>query len=112
VVNDSLILVEFANRRRSDGMSIDDSLMFAGKQRFRAIVLTTLTTFVGLLPMLFETSMQAKFVIPMAISLSFGIVFATTMTLILVPCCYRIVYDIKDSITARMAFVKAKISSD
>ncbi|CAI8159643.1 MAG: Solvent-resistant pump membrane transporter SrpB [Cellvibrionales bacterium UBA7375] len=112
VVNDSLILVEFANRRRSDGMSIDDSLMFAGKQRFRAIVLTTLTTFVGLLPMLFETSMQAQFVIPMAISLSFGIVFATTMTLILVPCCYRIVYDIKDSITARLAFVKAKISSD
>jgi multidrug efflux pump subunit AcrB len=112
VVNDSLILVEFANRRRSDGMSIDDSLMFAGKQRFRAIVLTTLTTFVGLLPMLFETSMQAQFVIPMAISLSFGIVFATTMTLILVPCCYRIVYDIKDSMTARMAFIKAKISSD
>jgi multidrug efflux pump subunit AcrB len=112
VVNDSLILVEFANRRRSDGMSIDDSLMFAGQQRFRAIVLTTLTTFVGLLPMLFETSMQAQFVIPMAISLSFGIVFATTMTLILVPCCYRIVYDIKDTMTARMAFIKAKLSSD
>ena len=112
VVNDSLILVEFANRRRSDGMSIDDSLMFAGRQRFRAIVLTTLTTFVGLLPMLFETSMQAQFVIPMAISLSFGIVFATTMTLILVPCCYRIVYDVKDSITVRMAFIKAKLSSD
>jgi multidrug efflux pump subunit AcrB len=112
VVNDSLILVEFANRRRSDGMSIDDSLMSAGQQRFRAIVLTTLTTFVGLLPMLFETSMQAQFVIPMAISLSFGIVFATTMTLILVPCCYRIVYDIKDSLAARMTSVKARISND
>jgi multidrug efflux pump subunit AcrB len=112
VVNDSLILVEFANRRRSDGMSIDDSLMSAGQQRFRAIVLTTLTTFVGLLPMLFETSMQAQFVIPMAISLSFGIVFATTMTLILVPCCYRIVYDIKDSLAARMTLVKARISND
>jgi multidrug efflux pump subunit AcrB len=94
VVNDSLILVEFANRRRADGLSIEEALLAAGKQRFRAIVLTTLTTFVGLLPMLFETSMQAQFVIPMAISLSFGIVFATTMTLILVPCCYRIVYDI------------------
>jgi multidrug efflux pump subunit AcrB len=112
VVNDSLILVEFANRRRSDGMSIDDSLMSAGQQRFRAIVLTTLTTFVGLLPMLFETSMQAQFVIPMAISLSFGIVFATTMTLILVPCCYRIVYDIKASLAARMTLVKARISND
>ena len=95
VVNDSLILVEFINRRKSAGQSMEDSIMSAGKQRFRAIVLTTLTTFVGLLPMLFETSMQAQFVIPMAISLSFGIVFATTMTLILVPCCYRIVYDLK-----------------
>ena len=112
VVNDSLILVEFANRRRSDGMSIDDSLMSAGQQRFRAIVLTTLTTFVGLLPMLFETSMQAQFVIPMAISLSFGIVFATTMTLILVPCCYRIVCDLKASILSQLAFVKTKLSND
>jgi multidrug efflux pump subunit AcrB len=98
VVNDSLILVEFINRRQGAGETMDDSIMSAGKQRFRAIVLTTLTTFVGLLPMLFETSMQAQFVIPMAISLSFGIVFATTMTLILVPCCYRIVYDLKASI--------------
>ena len=98
VVNDSLILVEFINRRQGAGETMDDSIMSAGKQRFRAIVLTTLTTFVGLLPMLFETSMQAQFVIPMAISLSFGIVFATTMTLVLVPCCYRIVYDLKDSI--------------
>jgi multidrug efflux pump subunit AcrB len=62
--------------------------------------------------MLFETSMQAQFVIPMAISLSFGIVFATTMTLILVPCCYRIVNDIKDSLAARMTLVKARISND
>ena len=98
VVNDSLILVEFINRRQGAGETMDNSIMSAGKQRFRAIVLTTLTTFVGLLPMLFETSMQAQFVIPMAISLSFGIVFATTMTLILVPCCYRIVYDLKASI--------------
>lgn len=98
VVNDSLILVEFINRRKTAGELMEDSIMSAGKQRFRAIVLTTLTTFVGLLPMLFETSMQAQFVIPMAISLSFGIVFATTMTLILVPCCYRIVYDLKETI--------------
>ena len=96
VVNDSLILVEFANRKRIEGESIEGALLAAGKQRFRAILLTTLTTFVGLLPMFFETSMQAQFVIPMALSLGFGIIFATTMTLILVPCCYRIVYDAKD----------------
>ena len=97
VVNDSLILVEFVNRGRSDELSIDDALMGAGRQRFRAILLTTMTTFVGLLPMLFETSMQAQFVIPMALSLSFGIVFATTITLILIPCLYRVIYDLRDS---------------
>ena len=91
VVNDSLILVEFVNRGRSDHDSIDQALLGAGKKRFRAILLTTMTTFVGLLPMLFETSMQAQFVIPMALSLSFGIVFATTITLVLVPCLYRVI---------------------
>ena len=97
VVNDSLILVEFVNRGRSDNDSIDQALLGAGKKRFRAILLTTMTTFVGLLPMLFETSMQAQFVIPMALSLSFGIVFATTITLVLVPCLYRVIYDLRDS---------------
>ena len=97
VVNDSLILVEFVNRGRADNLSIDDSLLGAGRQRFRAILLTTMTTFVGLLPMLFETSTQAQFVIPMALSLSFGIVFATTITLILIPCLYRVIYDLRDS---------------
>ena len=97
VVNDSLILVEFVNRGRADQLSIDESLMGAGRQRFRAILLTTMTTFVGLLPMLFETSMQAQFVIPMALSLSFGIVFATAITLILIPCLYRVIYDLRDS---------------
>jgi multidrug efflux pump subunit AcrB len=97
VVNDSLILVEFVNRGRSDNDSIDQALLGAGKKRFRAILLTTMTTFVGLLPMLFETSTQAQFVIPMALSLSFGIVFATTITLVLVPCLYRVIYDLRDS---------------
>lgn len=97
VVNDSLILVEFINRFRGQEKSIEDALVAAGKQRFRAILLTTMTTFVGLLPMLFETSLQAQFVIPMALSLSFGIVFATTITLVLVPCLYRVIYDLRDS---------------
>jgi len=56
-----------------------------------------MTTFVGLLPMLFETSTQAQFIIPMALSLSFGIVFATAITLVLVPCLYRVIYDLRDS---------------
>ena len=97
VVNDSLILVEFANRARADNASIDEALLIAGKRRFRAILLTTMTTFVGLLPMLFETSVQAQFVIPMALSLSFGILFATSITLVIVPCLYRVVYDLRDS---------------
>lgn len=88
VVNDSLIMVEFANRERGTGMACEDAIYSATRKRFRAILLTTLTTFVGLLPMLFETSVQAQFVIPMALSLSFGIVFASAITLILVPCLY------------------------
>jgi len=95
VVNDSLILVEFANRARETEDSDEKALLAAGKRRFRAILLTTLTTFVGLLPMLFETSMQAQFVIPMALSLSFGILTATAITLILIPCLYLIVHDFK-----------------
>ena len=108
VVNDSLILVEFVNRGRADNLSIDDSLIGAGRQRFRAILLTTMTTFVGLLPMLFETSTQAQFVIPMALSLSFGIVFATTITLILIPCLYRVIYDLRDS----KRFVEPLLAAD
>jgi multidrug efflux pump subunit AcrB len=91
VVNDSLILVEFANRGRAEGLSNLEAILNAGKRRFRAILLTTLTTFVGLFPILFETSVQAQFVIPMALSLSFGILFASVITLVLIPCLYLIV---------------------
>jgi Cu/Ag efflux pump CusA len=91
VVNDSLILVEFANRGRAEGLSASEAILNAGGRRFRAILLTTLTTFVGLFPILFETSVQAQFVIPMALSLSFGIVFASGITLVLIPCLYLIV---------------------
>jgi multidrug efflux pump subunit AcrB len=69
--------------------------MQAGGQRFRAIVLTSLTTFMGLLPIIFERSLQAQVVIPMAISLAFGILFATVITLLLVPALYLILDDIK-----------------
>jgi multidrug efflux pump subunit AcrB len=95
VVNDSLVLIEFANRMRGLGASPAEAISAAGIQRFRPILLTTLTTFGGLAPMIFETSRQARFMIPMAISLGFGILFATAITLVLVPCLYLAVEDLK-----------------
>jgi multidrug efflux pump subunit AcrB len=95
VVNDSLILIDFANRRHRAGKAIMDAIQEAGIQRFRPILLTTLTTFGGLAPMILETSRQAKFLIPMALSLGFGILFATFITLILVPSLYLILEDLK-----------------
>ena len=95
VVNDSLILIDLINRLRAEGISINQAIRDAGMRRFRPIMLTTATTFLGLSPMIFETSMQAKFLIPMAVSLGYGIVFATAITLILVPSLYRILEDFK-----------------
>jgi multidrug efflux pump subunit AcrB len=94
VVNDSLVLISFANRKERTGMSRRDAIHQAGIQRFRPIILTTLTTFGGLSPMIFETSRQARFLIPMALSLGYGILFATLITLILVPSLYLIVEDL------------------
>ena len=96
VVNDSLIMVDFVNRARKEGLSLIDAAISAGTQRFRAIILTSLTTFMGLMPIVFERSLQAQIVIPMAISLAFGILFATVITLLLVPALYLILNDIKN----------------
>ncbi|ARN57389.1 efflux RND transporter permease subunit [Sedimentisphaera salicampi] len=95
VVNDSLVLIDFANNHKLEGSTPLQAVHRAGLRRFRPIMLTTLTTFGGLAPMIFETSRQARFMIPMAISLGFGIVFATVITLILVPCLYVILDDVK-----------------
>ncbi|MBW1899849.1 MAG: efflux RND transporter permease subunit, partial [Deltaproteobacteria bacterium] len=95
VINDSLVLIDFANRRRNSGDSSFMAIHEAGINRFRPILLTTMTTFGGLAPMMFETSRQARFLIPMALSLGFGIVFATLITLVLVPSFYMIVEDLK-----------------
>jgi multidrug efflux pump subunit AcrB len=95
VVNDSLVLIDFANRLVRGGMPVTAAVRAAGIQRFRPILLTTLTTCGGLAPIITETSRQAKFLIPMAISLGFGILFATLITLGLVPCLYLILEDIK-----------------
>jgi len=94
VVNDALVLIDFFNQKRNEGLGVHDSIMTAGIQRFRPIVLTTLTTFGGLLPMIFEQSRQARFLIPMAISLGFGILFATGITLLLIPALTMILEDI------------------
>ncbi|MBM4152989.1 MAG: efflux RND transporter permease subunit, partial [Kiritimatiellaceae bacterium] len=96
VVNDALVLIDFANSRRAHHDNAHDAVVAAGVQRFRAIMLTTLTTFGGLAPMIFETSRQARFLIPMAISLGYGLLFATGITLLLVPSLYMIVEDIKE----------------
>ena len=93
VVNDNLVLVDFINRRRREGVSLDVAIHTAGATRLRPILLTSLTTFAGLTPLLLEKSMQAKFMVPMAVSLGFGILFATFISLILVPVIYRILED-------------------
>jgi len=88
VVNDNLVLLDRIGQLRKMGVDSYDAVVQAGRSRFRAIILTSFTTFIGLAPILFETSMQAKFLIPMVISLSFGVMCATTVTLFLVPCLY------------------------
>jgi multidrug efflux pump subunit AcrB len=95
VVNDSLVLIDYTNRMRREGNNPFDSIVKGGIRRFRPILLTSLTTFCGLAPMIFETSLQAKFLIPMAISLGFGVLFSTLITLILVPAFYLILEDIR-----------------
>lgn len=101
VVNDSLIMVDFINKAKGTGQRIIDVVIQAGTLRFRAILLTSLTTFFGILPLYFEGSLQAQFIIPMAISLGFGIIFATVITLFLIPSLYVIKHDIQNIFTRR-----------
>ncbi|HCR96289.1 MAG: efflux RND transporter permease subunit [Halomonas sp.] len=88
VINDALVLIDYANRKRREGMAPRAAIVAAATRRLRPIMMTTLTTFLGLAPMILETSRQARFMIPMAISLGFGMIFATAILLILVPCLY------------------------
>ena len=94
VVNDSLVLVDYVNKRKSEGMTLLDAAHTAGGARFRPILLTSITTFAGLTPLLLEKSTQAQFLIPMAVSLGFGILYATFVTLFLVPANYLILEDV------------------
>ena len=100
VVNDSLVLVYAANRFRSGGDTAHNAVIKAGCVRFRPILLTSLTTFAGLSPMIFERSVQAKFLSPMAISLGFGVLSATFITLLLIPCGYMIREDVLNLVGA------------
>ena len=95
VVNDSLVMVDFVNKARQEGIATKIAVVQAGARRFRAILLTSITTFIGVMPIIFETSLQAKIVIPMAVSLAFGVLFATFVTLLLLPCLYVALEDIK-----------------
>ena len=105
VVNDNLVLVVYINRMREEGMSLGEAVLKAGIARFRPILLTSLTTFVGLMPLILEKSVQAQFLIPMAISLAFGVMFATVISLILVPIGYLLLEDIKS------LFISAKAAN-
>lgn len=97
VVNGSLVMIDYANRLRDKGADAHDAIVQAAIRRFRPILLTTLTTFGGLAPMIFETSRQARFMIPMAVSLGYGILFSTAIILVLIPCLYMMIEDIRDA---------------
>ena len=93
-VNDALVMVDYINQRRADGISLLDAALQAGARRFRPIMLTSVTTFVGLMPLMMDRSLQAQFLIPMAVSLAFGVLFATAITLYLLPCVLLLAEDV------------------
>ena len=95
VINDSLVMTDYVNTVRKQGISIREAVIEAGCARFRAITLTSITTFVGILPIMFETSLQARIVVPMAVALGFAVLYATLVTLLLVPCLYLILDDLR-----------------
>ncbi len=95
VVNDALVLIDFINERRRSGIPMAEAIREAGKVRFRPIVLTSLTTFLGVLPLILEKSLQAQFLIPMAVSLGFGILFATAILMLLVPALTMLDYKVE-----------------
>ena len=101
VVNSSLVLVHYINERRAEGVPLEEAVRNAGVSRFRPIVLTSMTTFVGLAPILREGSVGAQFLIPMATSLGFGVLFGSTISLFLVPSAYVVVEDVKARLSRR-----------
>ena len=111
VINDSLVLVDYINKQRERGMPLMSAVLTAGAQRFRPVMLTSLTTFAGLTPLLLEKSTQAQFLIPMAISLGFGILFATFITLLIIPVNY-VVYDRAKHLLRRMFLKRVAVKAE
>ena len=111
VVNASLVLVDYINRRRREGMTLDEAVLSAGVVRFRPILLTSITTFVGLIPLMSNATPATRFFIPMGISLAFGVLFATFITLLLVPSLYKIAEDVSgwDPVAQGMREVEQEI---
>ena len=110
VVNDNLVLVDRINRSLASGTKILEAIRTAGVVRFRPIVLTSLTTFLGLVPLMLESSIQAQFLIPMAVSLGYGVLFATVISLILVPCLYAILFDVTEFVESKRIFERLETS--
>ena len=108
VVNDNLVLIDRITQLREEGYDVKEALSRGGFERFRPIILTSITTFIGLVPILLETSMQARFLIPMVCSLAFGVLFATTVTLVFVPCLYLAGANLKARL-AKMAGLGARL---
>ena len=96
MVNDSILLVQFIKMRRDEGMSTADAAKKASRLRFRAVLLTSLTTIMGLLPLLLERSLQAQILIPLATSLVFGLLTSTLLVLLVIPCVYTIISDFRE----------------
>jgi multidrug efflux pump subunit AcrB len=111
VVNDSLVLVDYINQKRKQGMPLMDAVLTAGETRFRPVILTSLTTFVGLLPLMMNQSTQAQALIPMAVSLGFGILFATVITLVITPVNYLLGRSVKYSLIAIFGSIGAWTSA-
>ena len=109
VVNDSLVLIDAANGFRRGGMSAFEAAIAAGVRRFRPIMLTSITTFFGLVPMILEPSVQARFLIPMAVSLGFGVMFATAVTLFIVPGLYLALEDLMTGSRALFAAAEPEV---
>jgi len=107
VVNDSLIMIDYANKRRPEHTA-SEAILLAGVRRFRPIFLTTATTFLGLTPIILETSLQSQHIVPMAISLGFGILFSTAVTLVLVPCLYLVVEDLVNLVASPGSTAEAR----
>jgi multidrug efflux pump subunit AcrB len=111
VVNSSLVLVHYINQRRNEGIALSDVVREAGVARFRPIALTSMTTFAGLTPLLLEGSVSAQFLIPMAISLAFGVVFASSISLFLVPSLYLILEDVKHGVSKWIEWISRPLPS-